>query len=557
MLFFLSCYFVLGSINANNISVQKVAITDTNRAAKTAVILFNISWEHSWRDDVNWDAAWIFIKFRLPKDSIWQYKHLTMSASNNNPGTGNTVMKFAVPDDKKGIFYYRQSNGGGNIKMDSVKLFWDYGADNVENIDSVEVKVFATEMVYVPEGTYCLGDGNGKERTSNSFQIKNAPNNFVTITNNWSPLINTFQCITCGGNDDAILTNTGVRISGLNGIDITGDKLAEYPDFPTGYRSFYVMKYPVTQGQYADFLNTLSLRDSSQTQNWIDTTKLKRIHPKFKIALQNLDPFFYSIPIDVQRHTILLDTTEVKYTVSRPDRAFGKGTSTLYESFSDWSAMRPMTELEYEKAARGPLPPAFKIYNSAYTGKNDTSTNWHGGDWAWGNDTMIARVNPWDNNIKLNYSGIENGTEVFTNYTIYNRYSNPAQNQGAIGAGGTTGGDGGNGPYRVGIFANDTSSRISSGATYYGIMDFSKNVSQITVSLGTRISRTFSYKKNGDGLLNTYGNSDSGEFFTTDNNMGPAMTGGSYIIKQNEVSGRNTYSNYMGFRSVRSAPSDN
>jgi len=117
--------------------------------------------------------------------------------------------------------------------------------------------------------------------------------------------------------------------------------------------------------------------------------------------------------------------------------------------------------------------------------------------------------------------------------------------------------DGGDGPYRVGIFATDTSSRISSGATYYGIMDFSKNINQYFVSLGSQTSRTLSYKKNGDGYLNVYGNSDQNEFFNQSSNG--MMAGGSmYIFKQGTVSSRqNNYPNLASFRSVRSAPSDN
>jgi len=42
------------------------------------------------------------------------------------------------------------------VKMDSVKLNWNYGLDLVTAIDSVEIKVFATEMVYVPNGSFAL-----------------------------------------------------------------------------------------------------------------------------------------------------------------------------------------------------------------------------------------------------------------------------------------------------------------------------------------------------------------------------------------------------------------
>ncbi|MCA6438865.1 MAG: hypothetical protein IM581_02970, partial [Chitinophagaceae bacterium] len=358
-LLLLSILLLVGtlSVRANGITLQKVALTDTNKTAKTAMIRFNIAWENSWRDSINWDAAWIFVKFRELKDSVWKYRHLTLSQTGNLPGTGNTTMKFAVSSDNKGVFYYRQLPGSGNVKMDSVKLLWNYALDKIANIDSVEIKVFATEMVYVPAGNFSLGDGNGTQRSYNSFQLKNAPNNYAVITDKWSPLINTKNEGNQGMQyDDAILYTDGIRISGLGGLDISGDKVAEYPDFPTGYLSFYCMKYDVTQGQYADFLNTLSLRDTTLSYYYTDTSRLKKVPGKYKLALQTLDPVYGMTPLDLQRHTIVMDSTEVKYTVSRPDRAYAKGNTTTYLSFSDWAALRPMTELEYEKAARGPLP---------------------------------------------------------------------------------------------------------------------------------------------------------------------------------------------------------
>lgn len=548
------------STYANGISIQKVSISDTNRTAKTASIKFNISWDNSWRDSINWDAAWIFVKYREPKDSIWKYRHLTMSPAGNDPGTGTASMKFSFPADNKGVFYYRQSIGSGNIKMDSIKLTWNYGADGVTMIDSIELKVFATEMVYVPTGSFCIGDGNGTSRSSYSFQLKNAPNNYVTITDKWSPLVNTFVNINSTGSDDAILYNNGIRISGLDGIDINGDKITDYQDFPTGYRSFYCMKYEVSQGQYADFLNTLTLRDSSNMYNYADTTKMKKVNAKYKNALQSLDPYFTYTPIDFQRHTIQFDSVEVKYTVTRPDRAFAVNNSNYYLSFSDWAALRPMSELEYEKACRGPLPPTYKTYPQNYNYSNsDTTSSWSGFDWAWGNDTTLASmrdIGMGNANSILQYSGIENGTEKFSNFNIYKRYINPIYSSNNTGNRTFSGGDGGDGPYRVGIFANDTSSRISSGASYYGIMDFSKNIVQLVISLGGTTNRTMSYKKHGDGILNAQGGADQTEFFFQGNNSPGLMV--SYVYKQRAISERqNMGSNLTSFRSVRSAPSDN
>lgn len=548
---------ITGSALANGITVQKVSLADTNKTAKTVAIKFNLAWENSWRDSINWDAAWIFVKFREPKDSVWRYRHLTM-AGTGNTGTGPTAMKFAFPDDKKGVFYYRAGIGSGHIKMDSIKLAWNYGLDSVTNIDSVEIKVFATEMVYIPGGHFSLGDGNGKERSINSFHLKNAPNNYVVITNKWSPLIftkNTTPGSIGNSMDDASLVNDGIRISGEAGIDMNGDKVAEFPDYPTGYRSFYCMKYDVTQGQYADFLNTLSLRDlSTLPPGFPDTTKLKRLHPKFKYALQNLDPILYSTQADLQRHTISLDTIDGKYTVSRPDRALAKGNGFYYTSFSDWSAMRPMSELEFEKTARGPLPPSYKTYTSSNNFSSDTTRAWSGFEWAWGNDTAYARAvtGPMAGSggyTKLSYSGIENGTESFSNYNIYKRYLNPLYASFNM----YTGGDGGDGPFRVGIFANDTTGRISSGASYYGVMDLSKNISKMVVSIGYPSNRYISYKKHGDGMLDASGRTYNNEFSSSGSSqMGDLI----YIRKMNAVSDRSNSGDFFGFRCVRTAPSD-
>lgn len=556
MLLIFACAF---NSYANGITVQKVALSDTNRTAKTVNIRFNISWENSWRDSVNWDAAWIFVKFREPKDSVWKYRHLHL-AGTGNAGTGNATMKFAFPEDKKGVFFYRSDISSGHVKMDSVKLLWNYGADNVTLIDSLEIKVFATEMVYVPAGSFALGDGNGTLKSNNAFQLKNAQNNYVVITDKWSPLVNTKNNASLSGSDDAVLHTDGIRISGLDGLDTNNDKVADLPDFPTGYRAFYCMKYDVTQGQFADFLNTLSLRDTT-VNNWMlpDTTRLKKVNTRYKMALQNLDPFYYNVPVDAQRHTVLLDSVEIKYTVSRPDRAFGKASQQHLLAFSDWAGLRPMSEMEYEKAARGPLPPTYKSQSSGFISSADTTMQWTGFDWAWGNDTTLARARDLYNSTPyttLNFSGIENGTEVFSNYNIYKRYINPITSE-SLGPNvkNVSGGDGGSGPYRVGIFATDSSNRVSSGATYYGIMDFSKNVGKYVVAAGNANGRVLSYKKHGDGWLSAYGYADNNEFLPS--SSGPT-TGVSTILKLGAVSERHRWSiEYQGFRSVRTAPSDN
>ncbi len=546
---------VINSSKANNINIQRVSLRDTNRVARTVVIKINISWDNSWRDSINWDAAWVFFKYKKINDSAWKWKHGNFSTTGNFPGISNAPLKIVVPPDTKGAFLYRSGNGEGNIKSDSVCFTWNYGNDGFTNIDSVELRFFATEMVYVPEGNFSIGDGNGKEKSSNSFQNKYAENNYVTISRNWSPLINTFVNNTYYGNDDVTVYKDGIRISGNDGIDINNDKIADNPNYPVGYKAFYSMKYEVTQGQYADFLNTLCLKDSNYNF-YIDTNVNKKLNAKLKVAYQSLDPYFTYSPVEKYRHTIVFDSVNVKFTVSRPDRAIGNVYQDHVLAFSDWAGLRPMSELEFEKAARGPLPPYYRSYNNNNNNNNynygdSTTISWTGGEYAWGNDTTVRRITNMNLNLKFTLSGIENGTEVFSNYNILRRYYNPITNNG-MNQYAVEGGDGGSGPLRVGIFANDTSSRISSGASYYGIMDMSKNVAEYVISLGSAGSRNFSSLVHGDGILNAQGRSTD---FSPSNSGMLYMNDLRWIQKNGAVSDRNSYGQQgaNGFRSVRTA----
>jgi hypothetical protein len=155
-----------------------------------------------------------------------------------------------------------------------------------------------------------------------------------------------------------------------------------------------------------------------------------------------------------------------------------------------------------------------------------------------GNNNLLV------NSLKLN--GAENGTETPT--------TSDSTKFLALYDGNIEGGDGGSGAYRVGVFATSSSSRISSGASYYGIMGLTDNASEFVISLNTESSRSFK-EANGIGENSSNGTPNINHWFA-----GTYFDSWSSSIYKNNwsgVSGRSSGGQNGGFRLVRSAPSDN
>lgn len=159
-----------------------------------------------------------------------------------------------------------------------------------------------------------------------------------------------------------------------------------------------------------------------------------------------------------------------KYVTNAPDRANNFMSWADGAAYADWVGLRPMTELEIEKTSRGPLNPIANEY-------------------AWGN-TVILQITSFNGS---DGSGTETALPVNSNCN-YNLIDG--------GAGQPIGG-----PCRVGIFATSVSDRVTSGATYYGVMDMTGNCWERNVSVGNSAGRLFD-GLNGNGLLDAAGNAD-------------------------------------------------
>ena len=60
--------FFASPVIANNIQVTNTTLVSQNTVEESVIVQFDIEWENSWRlagGPANWDAAWIFIKYRV------------------------------------------------------------------------------------------------------------------------------------------------------------------------------------------------------------------------------------------------------------------------------------------------------------------------------------------------------------------------------------------------------------------------------------------------------------------------------------------------------------
>ncbi len=434
----LAVVFLVSTADANNLALSNLAIASQSTSSDTVTLQFDISWSNSWRDSTNYDAAWVFVKYSTDSGTTWN--HATMKTAGTNPsgfsqgsGTGIDVV---VPSDKKGCFVQRSSQGSGSLSTTSIQVVWDYAADGLSDAaataTNIHFKFFGIEMVYVPEGGFHAGDSTGgtngefqweaslpgvinSEATEMSFEAS------VGAINTW------YYTSDTGGSDDVV----------------SGTIFTVGTSFPKGYMAFYLMKYEITEGQWVEFFNTLTSAQKTTRDITAATGK-------------NSDS-------TVSRNTLSWSSGDA--TTTRTDRACSYLSWMDVVAYADWAALRPMSELEFEKVSRGPLYPV-------------------AGEYAWGSSAITAAAT---------ISGTEDGTETITTSNAKANYNSTT----------FSGGDTSSGPLRAGILAtSSTTTRILSGGSYYGVMDLSGNVWERAVTVGNSAGRGFA-GTHGDGVLTT------------------------------------------------------
>jgi formylglycine-generating enzyme required for sulfatase activity len=602
--FSLLSFSLVGSfepVYANNITVSNIVIrggtVSTTSTANFCLVQFNLSWENSWRIDTgasNWDAAWVFVKFRVGSSNpiltgassvgdrvtvssttnlrvgmpvrvtsgtgsfpsntvississltefrtssnastalsnatiecarIWEHAylnntgHTAPSGSTIDAGLLNPSSAFDLSSNPAlGIFIYRNSIGSGSNTFNNMRLRWNYGAGSstdsrAVNEDAlVSVQVFAIEMVYVPQGSFFAGSGGSG--VSEIYQ-SNSPSTPYLVSSE-----NAINVGTASGNL--------YYSSSTDGGDLLGPIPAAYPK---GFNAFYCMKYEISQGQYRDFLNTLTrVQQNTRTGTNLSVGTITTVTNRFVMSNTSALSFRNGIRCDavVDANNPITFYCDLNANGISNEAADGEWLACNFMNwtdgvaYADWAGLRPMTELEFEKACRGNQPAV-------------------SGEYAWGNNSTSR-------------------ASSITNSGRTDEVASPA------GANATYNNSGVLGPIRVGAFARSTTLRNSAGATYYGIMDMSSNLIERAVSIGHPTGRSYT-GIHGNGSLHQDGRANVSNWpgLGTGDQPGAGFRGGDWnftsaIMPVSDRFGASffptsgtTRSNRSGFRCVRS-----
>lgn len=425
---------------ANNVQISNLSLDGPQ------TLSFDLSWEHAWNFELrsavphNNDAVWVFVKFQ-DADKLW--KHVLLDTTQLVQQVDSPLV-VSTPVDGLGVFIHLDIN---TLYLDTAATRVTLQLQTVIPSDAYGIKVFGIEMVAVNSGGFYVGD-------SVSY-------NTLGRGNDHAPLL--------------ILSEDAINIG--NGANELSDTLGLDPPqgnipaaYPKGFNAFYCMKYEISQEQYADFLNTLTYtqqehRTATSPESPAGTWALNSF-------VTNRNGLKIGTPGNSANNTPAVYVCDENTGNAPNSNNDGQNRACNYLSwadvaaFLDWAALRPMTELEFEKAARGTNPPVHR-------------------EFAWGTPYIVDA-----NTLTNDGTPDETVTDSLPpNYGL-----------------GSHGYNGPQGPLRCGFAANDTSDRLRAGAGLNGVMELSGNLWEQVVNTTTRGLQYTGLQ--GDGTLDANGNAD-------------------------------------------------
>jgi len=443
---------------ANKVLISNVSIINNGPGA--IVVQFDLSWDKSWRTNIgpaNYDGVWVFFKY---KQANGDWQHMNLTGTNNTIPSGFTVYQTSS-FNKPGAMIYRDVNnmGTGAVTIPGIKL------GVVSNLPyNVDVKAFALEMVYIPPPTARVfyGDGDGTTESTNAFHYTDN----VATTSSVVPTL-----VDANGYDDAELKTDGIYIYSNDTIQTT-NPLGSLDPFPT-MKALWCMKYEINQTAYRDFLNTLTYTQqaarTSSSPASVKGTKAfsgagyRNIIEIATPGVASTKPAVYGC--DYNNDDTLNTAADGEWI------ACGYISYMDFAAYLDWSGLAPMSELTFERICRG--------VSSA--GANPAIL----GEYAWGTNTI--NTTPYTLSTPGTAAEVASNASAALGNAIYSTVY-PT------------------GPVRSGMFATATSTRITSGASYYGVMEMSGNLAEYCITIGTVAGRSTRFVPNGNGVLSPAGN---------------------------------------------------
>ena len=492
------CTFSLSFLfsSANNIRISGM-VKVSQETGDTLVLSFPLRWDNSWRDQFNWDAAWVFLKYKSGTGG-WNHVNLCAGGHRFVDGSGLPVpfdcMAGTTGSNTVGLFVYRNSLEAGNTPEITCRikcLKSSLGGLAAEKFTSHEgfVLAQAVEMVYVPYGAYYLGDGGCSDRFAGSDKKP------VLIDN-----------------EDAITASTVTKVYPVTN-NVMGSAQSVAAAYPKGYKGFYMMKYEVSQEQWVYFLNTLTYVQQQERVPGLSGLKSGEYIFGSKSTPNNRNGIIVNVESNGSGSAIFANNLNNNPVYA--EDGDGKTIACNYLSPSDmlaycsWAGLRPMSELEYEKACRSSYPEQpIK------------------GEYAWHDSSIIGRLNAVSNSGMRN----ERSATASANVNAGNHF----------------------GPVRCGLFATGSSTQQSAGVAFWGGMELCGNVKELCYNIAYT---GFNGSTMGAGTYNTALWSVAPAYFGV---KGGGFTSSDSLLRVSDRTETNNYftaieqrDSTVGFRGVR------
>lgn len=420
------------ALHANGLRIESGAI---DRSGGTVRVSAKVSWKNAWRNAKNHDAVWLFVKARGGPSGPWRHVRIASSSP-----AANGMLSCQASADRVGTFCRPgTATFRGDVSAD-ITLELDPASipDQFRNAPGLEVRVSGAEMVFIPDGPFGIGDKDTASVAHAAFYRSAADGSHGGLLR-----ITSEAPIRVGAEEGALYYRTQYP-------QYEGDRQGPVPaEFPKGTRAFYVMKYEVLQGQYADFLNMIGHYAAS-----------------FRAPLGGID---YA----TERGSIRIENGA--YVAAKPNRPANQMSWDDGTAFADWAGLRPMTELEFTKAARGPVDPIPSDY-----------------PWGTSNKEKLARrLGPDDDLVSTGAADESTLTDA---------------------------------------------TRDALGASYYWVMDLAGSVWERAVTIGHPRGRAFK-GTHGDGTIRDYGLATNEDWPLGDNEAGGyGYRGGGFYERERERS---------------------